>query len=85
MVIYATWESSTDRLWSPSKYSRVCSEHFVDEDATDENPNLTQKLGYDAGRKVEKPHCEKHRKTTPRRRKLSLTKNSETDQNVRSP
>ena len=83
----AKWKSLINRqtpgqkgkLWSPSKYSRVCSEHFVDGDTTDENPCPTQKLGYDAGRKVD------YMKTTSRRRKLNLTRNSETDQNVRLP
>ena len=58
------------KLWSPSKYSRVCSEHFVDGDTTDENPYPTQKLGYDAGRKVD------NMKSTSRRRKLNFTRNT---------
>ena len=34
------------RLWSPSKDSRVCSNHFVDGKPTLENPLPTINLGY---------------------------------------
>ena len=41
------------KLWSPSKYSRVCIKHFVDGEPTPMNPDPTIDLGYpDATRKV---------------------------------
>ena len=36
------------KLWEPSKDSRVCSKHFIDEEHSNENPYPTRNLGYDA-------------------------------------
>lgn len=38
-------------LWSPSKDSRVCSEHFADGRPTTQNPFPTKNLGYDSSRR----------------------------------
>ena len=45
--------SSSNKLWSPKKSSRVCSIHFIDGVPTDENPYPTENLGYNSKRKVE--------------------------------
>ena len=45
--------SSSNRLWSRKKSSRVCSIHFIDGVPTDENPYPTENLGYNSKRKVE--------------------------------
>ena len=55
-----TWKNLINRqdinnkgkLWSPSKYSRVCSHHFKDGKPSEENPFPTENLGYDSSRKV---------------------------------
>ena len=44
--------SSSNKLWSPKKSSRVCSIHFIDRVPTDENPYPTENLGYNSKRKV---------------------------------
>ncbi|XP_020912997.1 uncharacterized protein LOC110250723 [Exaiptasia diaphana] len=40
-------EESNGKVWLPKKASRVCSEHFVDEKPTENNPDPILKLGYD--------------------------------------
>ena len=61
------------KLWSPSKYSRVCTKHFVDGEPTPTNPDPTIDLSYpDAIRKVKLIS-----KNSSRRRKLDLKENSE--------
>ena len=45
--------SSSNKLWSPKKLSRICSIHFIDGVPTDENPYPTENLGYNSKRKVE--------------------------------
>ena len=44
--------SDGNKLWIPVKCSRVCSVHFVDGKPTEAHPYPTEKLGYDAKRKV---------------------------------
>ena len=68
-----TWKNLINRqdinnkgkLWSPSKYSRVCSHHFKDGKPSEENPFPTENLGYDSSRKV------KNISQAQKRRKLS--------------
>ena len=42
-----------NKLLSPSKDMRVCSQHFIDEESTEENPYPTENLGYDARSRLE--------------------------------
>ena len=39
-------------MWSPTKGSRVCSEHFIDGVPTGNNSYPTENLGYESKRKV---------------------------------
>ena len=38
----------SNKPWIPYKFSRVCSDHFIDGAATDDHPDPEIKLGYDA-------------------------------------
>ena len=58
------------QLWSPSKDSRVCLDHFKDGEPTEQNPLPSINLGYDADRKFNVLNPK------PRRRKLSLRTDS---------
>ena len=58
------------QLWSPSKDSRVCSDHFKDGEPTEQNPLPSINLGYDADRKFNVLNPK------PCRRKLSLRTDS---------
>ena len=40
-------KSSGNKVWSPSKYSRLCSQHFVNDESSVENPIPTMNLVYD--------------------------------------
>ena len=39
-------------MWTPKNFSRVCSVHFKDGQATNENPDPTEDLGYNFNSKV---------------------------------
>jgi hypothetical protein len=44
--------SASCKMWSPTKGSRVCSEHFIDGVPSQENLFPSEKLGYDSKKKV---------------------------------
>ena len=45
--------SNQNKLWSPKKCSRICSNHFIDGIPTEENSYPTENMGYNSKRKVE--------------------------------
>ncbi|KAH3882548.1 uncharacterized protein LOC127831775 [Dreissena polymorpha] len=63
-----------NKLWSPSKDSRLCCSHFVDWKPTKDNPNPTVNLGYDGAEKRVKRmtlfDATSHRVNAPKKRRL---------------
>ena len=49
---------ATQKPWVPNKFSRVCSEHFVDGFPSADHPDPELKVGYKS--KVAKKKKEKH-------------------------
>ncbi|KAH3855468.1 uncharacterized protein LOC127871016 [Dreissena polymorpha] len=63
-----------NKLWSPSKDSRLCCSHFVDGKPTKDNPNPTVNLGYDGAEKRVKRmtlfDATSHKVNAPKKRRL---------------
>ena len=48
-------KNSDGKLWQPNPNSRVCSNHFVDGQPTDSNPDPALNLGYNTSTKAQPP------------------------------
>ncbi|WAR01049.1 hypothetical protein MAR_025421 [Mya arenaria] len=61
------------KLWSPPKYCRVCSRHFVDGEPTLQNPLPTLHLGYDdASKRVKRMNQFEATKHMPKQKRCKI-------------
>lgn len=65
-------KKSNDKIWHPARFSRVCSEHFIDGKPTLAHPCPTLKLGYEGAPKHVRP-APRHRNPPLATTKISST------------